>query len=64
MIVILQKDSERDYKSTEEPGLKLDYVTSIYDILLSLVSYNIFISFSYKYLSEALLIHVVSIVQW
>lgn len=36
--VFLQRDPGKEYKSTEDPGLKMDFVQIVFDNLLDTVS--------------------------
>ena len=38
LLGIFQRDPNKDYKSTDDPGLKFEFINTVYDLILGLVS--------------------------
>ena len=39
-VFCLQRDPNKDYKSTDDPGLKFEFINTVYDLILGLVGRN------------------------
>ena len=38
IFLLFQRDPNKDYKSTDDPGLKFEFINTVYDLILGLVS--------------------------